>query len=159
ARKPRWETVISPCYFARYPERSPDAAARDLRLVAFVGRFAVEKNPFLFVDAIAGVRRTGLPCRGLMLGEGPMLGDLRRRIRDLGLEDAVEIGFSNRAADRLVEAGVYVTLQTGDNYGSQSLLEAMGAGCAIVATRVGETPRIVTPDVGLMVDATAADLT
>jgi glycosyltransferase involved in cell wall biosynthesis len=128
-------------------------------LIAFVGRFAPEKNPLLFIEAIARLQACGVLCRGLMLGEGPMLADVRSRIQQLGLSSAIEVGFSQRPAERLLEASVYVSLQRGDNYGSQSLLEAMGAGCAIVASNVGETARLVTPDLGLVVDPTTEQLT
>ena len=157
-RRPRWTTVTSPCYFAGYPEKSSAVADRDQMLVAFVGRLAAEKSPLLFVEAIARVRKSGLGCRALMLGEGPLLSKVGCRIRQLGLDAVIELGFSQNPAERLMEAAVYVSLQTGDNYGSQSLLEAMGAGCAIVATDVGETCRLVNADVGLLVGQNVEEL-
>lgn len=158
ARAPRWTSVTSPCYFATYPELDQDPVVRDPRLIAFVGRFSVEKNPLLFLDAIARLRVEGTACRGLMLGQGPLRSAIDRRIDDLGLQAVVEVGFSPRPAQRLREAAVFVTLQTGDNFGSQSLLEAMGSGCAIVATDVGETFRLVSDRVGRRIDGTVAGL-
>jgi glycosyltransferase involved in cell wall biosynthesis len=150
-RQPRWTTVTSPCYFASYPDRRGATGIRDQILVAFVGRLAAEKNPLLFVEAIARVRQSGLGVRALMLGEGPLLADVRHRIQQLQLDSEIEVGFSQNPPERLMDAAIYVTLQPGDNYGSQTLLEAMGAGCAIVATDVGETGRLVDADVGLLV--------
>lgn len=149
-RRPLWETVTSPCYFARYPDDvHPDKKIRPM-LIAFSGRFAPEKNPLLLLDAVARVRERGHDCRVIMLGEGPLSGDMRRRISELRLASAVDIDFVKKPLERIQDAAVFVSLQTGDNYGSQSLLEAMGAGCAVMATAVGETHRLVTPDVGLL---------
>jgi glycosyltransferase involved in cell wall biosynthesis len=157
SRNPRWTTVTSPCYFASYPDTTI-GVTRQPSLVAFVGRFSSEKQPLLFVDAIAEVRRQGVECRAVMLGQGPLLGELRRRVQEIGLADVIEIGFTTRPLLRLAQSAIYVTLQSGDNYGSQSMLEAMGAGCAIIATDVGETERIITPDVGLTIQGSIPEL-
>lgn len=154
-RHPKWTAVTSPCYFTSYHGEPAVVEERDHRLVMFVGRFAPEKSPLLFVDTIHHVRRAGLDVRAKMLGEGPYLKAVLRRISSLGLDGVISVGFSRTPAQDLSTAGIFVTLQTGDNYGSQSLLEAMGAGCAIVASDVGETRRIVTDDVGFVVEQTA----
>ena len=156
--QPKWTTITSPCYFARYPDEGV-TSRRDPMLIAFVGRLAPEKNPLLFVDAIARLREAGLPVRALMLGEGPMVAPIRERIERLGLSGVIELGFSGIPLARLMESAVYVSLQDGDNYGSQSLLEAMGAGCAIVASDVGETARLVGDAVGLRVRLNISELT
>ncbi len=84
-------------------------------LVAYVGRLAAEKSPLLFVEAIGLVRMAGVPCRAVILGVGPMIPAMRQRIKQLDLESAVEIGFTQHPAERLMEAAVFVSLQTGDN--------------------------------------------
>jgi glycosyltransferase involved in cell wall biosynthesis len=88
-----------------------------------------------------------------------MLAQVRARIEALGLRDALQVEFTERPVERLRSAAVFVSLQSSDNYGSQSLLEAMGSGCAIVATDVGETRRIVTAEVGRLVDSSVEALT
>ncbi len=103
----------------------------------------------LFVEAIARAREGGVFCRGLMLGEGPLRGAIETRIRTLGLEDHFRVAFVANPEFELAQAAIYVSLQTGDNYPSQALLEAMGAGCAVIASDVGETRRLVTPAVGV----------
>lgn len=151
SRHPQWTTVVSPIYFSNYLDRSNGTITRDPCMVAFVGRLSPEKRPLLFIDAVARARARGFEIRALMLGEGPLLREVRRRIAHHGLASVVEISFDLNPPRRLQQAAVYLTLQRGDNYGSQSLLEAMGAGCAIVATAVGETGRIVSDDIGVMV--------
>jgi glycosyltransferase involved in cell wall biosynthesis len=45
---------------------------------------------------------------------------------------------------------VHISLERLDNFANQSLLEGMAAGCATVASDVGETHRVVTDEVGLL---------
>jgi glycosyltransferase involved in cell wall biosynthesis len=157
SRAPVWYTVSSPCYFASYPDSAVTGEPRAPRAV-FVGRLSEEKRPGLFIDAVAAVRRAGVDLRALLLGEGPFERTLRAQISRLGLGDAVSIRFSSRPLEALRDASIFVSLQSGDNYGSQSLLEAMGAGCAVVATGVGETGRLVTPETGLLVEPTVSSV-
>lgn len=149
---PKWETVTNPTYFAHYPEGEP--AVRDSQVLAFVGRLVPMKAPLLFIEAVAQARRRGALWKVLMLGDGPMRGEVEAAIRTHGLTGVVQPTFEPDAPARLAEAAVFASLQTGDNYGSQALLEAMGAGCAIVATNVGQTADIVTPEVGICVSPT-----
>jgi len=153
AQRPRWRTVTSPTYFAQY-DGSQKTDDRDFHLIAFVGRLAREKNPLLFIEAIARARQHGSDCRAIMLGEGPLRVQCHALIKRYELESVVSIDFVPKPVDILRRASISVTLQPGDNYGSQSLLEAMGAGCAIIASDVGETKNIVTDEVGIRVPLT-----
>jgi glycosyltransferase involved in cell wall biosynthesis len=83
-----------------------------------------------------------------MLGEGPLHGPVTALIARSGLDPFVTVTFNADAPRLLQTAAIYVSLQTGDNYGSQALLEAMGAGCAVVASDVGQTDRLITRVVG-----------
>lgn len=51
----------------------------------------------------------------------------------------------------LARAKIFLSIQEKDNYPSQSLLEAMASGCAIVATDVGNTRLMVDEQVAIMV--------
>lgn len=149
-RPTRWKTVTNPTYFAHY-EANPGDVDRNPNLIAYVGRFSPEKNPVLFLRALAEARRRGCDCSAVVLGEGPLLPEMNEVIREHGLESHVEIGFNAKPFNTLRYSALYVSLQTGDNFGSQSLLEAMGAGCAIIASDVGETSKIISDDVGVRV--------
>lgn len=46
---------------------------------------------------------------------------------------------TSRSFEILGRTKIFLSLQTADNYPSQSLLEAMASGCAIIATDVGHT--------------------
>jgi glycosyltransferase involved in cell wall biosynthesis len=150
--RPKWSTVVSESYFASYPsDIDYDANVKDSSSIAFVGRLSEEKQPQILVDAVTQLHRRGISCRLTMLGRGPLEDSLRMLIRDRGLEEQIAIGFDARPTTALLNSSIFVTLQKGDNYGSQALLEAMGCGCAIIATEVGETRRIVSSELGLFV--------
>jgi glycosyltransferase involved in cell wall biosynthesis len=145
----RWELEMSPSYFARYLD--PAACAdgnRDPSRILFVGRLNPEKSPLEFLDALSMLRDRGKAYDASILGAGPMLAAVEARIRARSLEDHVKVGHVPDVTAALARASVFVSLQTGDNYGSQALLEAMGAGCAVVASDVGETWRLVDAAVG-----------
>lgn len=56
-------------------------------------------------------------------------------------------------------AKVFLSIQKSNNYPSQSLIEAMASGCAVIATDVGETHKLVTPDRGWLIPYDADKLT
>ena len=147
---PKWKTITSPSYFAQYGEETP-SRLRDPSLVIFVGRLSSEKSPILFLEGLAEARKKGAVVRGLILGQGPMLQEVQLKIKELALESCVSIDFVGDPLEHLSRAAIFASLQIGDNYGSQSLLEAMGAGCAINATDVGDTFRLVDESVGIRI--------
>lgn len=152
-RRTQWQTITNPTYFAHYaPADQP--ILRDPRLLAFVGRLHTIKNPLLFLEGVALARQRGCDCRAIMLGEGPLQSEVDAFIAAHGLGAIVDVRFDDQAPASLARAAAYVSLQANDNFGSQALLEAMGAGCAVIASDVGETARIVTDAVGVRVALT-----
>jgi glycosyltransferase involved in cell wall biosynthesis len=89
-------------------------------------------------------------------GDGPLAGELRARASSLGV-DATFLGHRDDVADLLAAAAVFVLPS---RWEGQPLIvqEALRAGAAIVATRVGGIPDLVDDDAALLVepdDATA----
>jgi glycosyltransferase involved in cell wall biosynthesis len=120
------------------------AAARPWGLepsVLSVGRLETEKNPLLLADVLAQIGPEG--WRMLICGEGPLEGDLRGRLADLGVSDRAELlgylpihgGLMDRYRD--VNAFLHVSWTEGM---PQVLLEAFAAGTPVVATAVGGVP-------------------
>jgi glycosyltransferase involved in cell wall biosynthesis len=112
------------------------------RQVLSVGRLETEKNPLLLADVLARLSGDG-DWRLLICGEGPMEGELRDRLRELGVEDRAELlgylpihgGLMDRY--RSVNAFLHVSWTEGM---PQVLLEAFAAGTPVVATAVGGVP-------------------
>jgi glycosyltransferase involved in cell wall biosynthesis len=59
--------------------------------VVSVGRLEQEKNPLLLADVLAGLRAHDPRWKLVICGEGPLEGDLRRRIAELGLDGAADL--------------------------------------------------------------------
>lgn len=112
------------------------------RQVLSVGRLETEKNPLLLADVLARLSGDG-DWRLLICGEGPLEGELRDRLRELGVEDRAELlgylpihgGLMERY--RSVNAFLHVSWTEGM---PQVLLEAFAAGTPVVATAVGGVP-------------------
>lgn len=126
--------------------------------VVFAARLIPEKNPLLFLDAIPQVLSSlGNSIQFYLLGDGPLLDTIKTRILELGIERNVTLGFHPNVQEILAESMVFCSLQQQENYPSRSLLEAMSCGNAVVATDVGYTYLLVTPNTGYRIpfDATA----
>jgi glycosyltransferase involved in cell wall biosynthesis len=122
-----------------------EAAARSWdgeRTVLSVGRLETEKNPLLLADVL--VRLDGAsPWRLLVCGEGPLEGELRDRLRELGVAEQVELlGYlpiHGGLMDRYRDANAFLHVSWTEGM-PQVLLEAFAAGTPVVATAVGGVP-------------------
>jgi glycosyltransferase involved in cell wall biosynthesis len=118
-----------------------------LRTPPVVGTFARlyrQKRLDLFLDAVAELRRRGVAVRALLIGDGPLRDQLRARARMLGLDSVVE--FDERPHDAAAALGrMDIFAFTSSHEGAPlTVMEAMAAERAVVATRVGLVPEIVT---------------
>lgn len=156
--KTNWKLYTSPSYFGSYQDSTNFPYSKDNSLIVFAGRMAPEKNPEIFVEALSLLHNKGLNFKAVILGEGPLFQKVKNRIAELDLSDKIEIMFSKNPEQYFDRASIFVSLQSGDNYGSQSLVEAMSAGCAVIASDVGETHRIINDTNGLLVRLDKSDL-
>ena len=127
-----------------------DAAHRvwnggELRVLT-VSRLETEKNPLLLADVLARLREQDPRFRLLVCGEGPMEGDLRKRLEDLGVADHADLLGYVPITDGLLDvyrsshAFLHVSWTEGL---PQTLFEAFAAGLPVVATAVGGVPAAV----------------
>jgi len=112
--------------------------------VVFAGRLMAQKGIDLLLQAWKMVRgKVSVPSVLEIWGDGSLAGDLQALRAELGLADSVEFkGHVAGVRDALPEVDVFV-LPSLNEGNSNSLLEAMAAGVAVVATRVGGTPLLV----------------
>lgn len=117
---------------------------RSERLIAlFVGRLVIEKNLPLLLDALALIPAERRPFV-LLAGDGPLEHDLRAQIARLGLADDVRLLGERSDSRRLMAAADFLVLPSREEGLSNVLLEAMEAGCAVLASDVGGNPEIVS---------------
>lgn len=123
--------------------------------VVFVGRLEGLKNPLLLAHAIPTVLAAHPDAHFFFIGSGAEEKRLLTFVRDQNLEANVTVQFDPVPTRILAQSSIFVSLQREENYPSQSLLEAMACGNAIVATDSGETWRLVDSTNGVRVDCDA----
>ncbi|MEG3636282.1 glycosyltransferase [Micromonospora palythoicola] len=141
----------------------PDRAAPAVRdryagagevLLVHCARLSVEKRPELAVDALAQLRRAGVPAVLVMVGDGPRRTALQRRSADLPVTFT---GFlPDRRALAAVLASADVVLAPGpvETFGLAGL-EALACGTPVVVNATSALPEVVGPG-GLAADGTPA---
>lgn len=113
------------------------------RVVLFVGRLVERKRPLLLLDAFAAARARAPALRLEVLGDGPLMGAARARVRALGLSDAVSLpGFADDVEERLRAADGYVLCSTIEGL-PNALLEAMACALPVLSTRISGTEDVL----------------
>jgi glycosyltransferase involved in cell wall biosynthesis len=135
---------------------SRDDARRSLgigngQLIGWVGRLSDEKGPDVALDAFA--RLDGSSARIVFIGSGRDGAQLRERAATLGIDDRVIWCGAVREAARLYRAFDAFLISSRTEGTPMALLEAIGAGVPIVATRVGGIPAVVDSSCACLVES------
>jgi glycosyltransferase involved in cell wall biosynthesis len=112
-------------------------------VVAFSGRFIPRKGIIFLLEAWQMVIGKFPGARLILLGEGPLLEEMKRTAVELGIGGSVDFqGHIGEVVDMLYKADIFVlpSLQEGM---PNSLLEAMACRLPAVATRIGGVTDIV----------------
>jgi len=153
--------LVAPCSFTDLKAAgSSDAAAsgaRDID-VAMIARMVAGKGHRLLSNALIELERTR--PSGLVVyicGFGPLEPEIRQDFQVLKRHQ-VKLYFESDPFRVLRRTKIYVSLQDTENYPSQSLLEAMACGCAVVATDVGSTKSLLDESCAILVPRDAVAL-
>ena len=114
-----------------------------------VGMSAVlraEKNHLQMVDAIAMLRRRGVPARALLIGDGPMRGAVEARARAAGVAEHVLItGLQQDVRPLLAACDAVALCSTAVETFSLAALEAMALGRPVVHAEIGGAAEMIRP--------------
>lgn len=115
----------------------PAIVETDKPVVVSVANLREPKDHRNLLNALADLKQSGQEVTAVLVGDGPLRQQIDRHARDLDID--VHLGGSvDDPRPYLAAADVFV--QSSQTEGSSnSLMEAMAAGCAIVATDVGGT--------------------
>ena len=115
------------------------AAGEPIHLLT-VGRVDAEKNPLLLADVVAGLAQDGRDWRLTVCGDGPLLGDLGARAKELGIADRIDlrgfVGPADGLGDLYRGADMFLHVSWTEGV-PQVLVEAWAGGTPVVATDVG----------------------
>ncbi len=109
----------------------------------FVGRLVSEKNLHCLLRAMARLPAELRPVVALA-GDGPLHDELQAMADTLGLGDDLRFLGERRDACQLMQIADFLVLPSRQEGMSNAILEAMAAGCAVVASQVGGNQELVT---------------
>ncbi|HSQ56406.1 MAG TPA: glycosyltransferase [Gemmata sp.] len=140
--------------FIPQPALEPNAGNRwraehhidpDAPVVAGVFALYPEKRPLQFLRCIERLRREVPKVRVFLAGSGSLEAEVRRHIRELGLNGVVELLGQRKDIPRILD-GSDVLLLTSEREGTPNVvLEAQHFGCVPVVTDAGGTRETIVP--------------
>jgi len=112
-------------------------------LIGIVGRLVPVKNHRLFLQAAARIVDQQPDARFVIIGDGPLKTALYKEVGTLGLGDRVIFtGWVSDVAAAYSDLDV-LTVSSHNEGTPIPVIEALAAGCPVVATRVGGLPDLV----------------
>jgi len=112
-------------------------------VVTFAGRFYHLKGPDVYLRAAASVYRQNPCVRFLLIGDGPMRGELFSLAHELGLSRAVHFVTEVPSVRDIFSKSAIVVSSSRSEGLPTAVLEAMAAGVPVVASRVGGVEEII----------------
>lgn len=141
---------IAPCSFIDYSKCSPSEKSKIE--VAFCSRLEADKNPMLYLDAAKEVLQKFPDIKFHILGEGTLVNEISGFIEKNNLKNSINFQFHKNPPEIFKDTSIFISLQTGTNYPSQSVLEAMACGNAVIASNRGDTNLFINEKNGILIE-------
>jgi glycosyltransferase involved in cell wall biosynthesis len=109
------------------------------------GRLVSEKGHRYFIEAIDILRRRGKAPKGLIVGDGPLAGEIAADIHARGLQDQIRLhpAVTHSKLLQIMQAADLVVMASTHEGFPLSPGEAMALGRPVLATRVGGSPDLL----------------
>lgn len=112
-------------------------------VLGYIGRLSEEKGAKYLLEAASMLKKSGLPVKVLIIGDGPSKKELADAVKETRIEsDIVFAGFRNDVEGWIPALDVFV-LPSLTEGAPMSLLEAMACMIPVVASAVGGVPQII----------------
>ena len=143
----RFDVIHNPAYDKTIPAQSAadpghpwlEAGDRDIPVVITAGRLTPEKDFTTLLEAIERARRTRA-IRLIILGTGPLAGELKAHAVKLGIDHAIDfVGFQTNPFAYIGRADVFALSSRWEGFGNV-LVEALACGTPVVATNCPSGP-------------------
>jgi glycosyltransferase involved in cell wall biosynthesis len=127
------------------------AGQEDSVIIIAIGRFVPAKGYEDLIKAFAILHRQDPQAILVIAGVGKLFEQIKRQISALHLDEVVHcLGERNDVPQLLAASDIYVISSHWEGL-PMALLEAMMAGLPTVATSVGDIPKVLTPETGIVV--------
>jgi glycosyltransferase involved in cell wall biosynthesis len=141
---------VSPCSFADYSEC--EYGQKKNSEIAFCSRLEPDKNPIMFLEAAKEILKKHPEVKFHLLGEGSLVNEIKNFIDHNNLSGNISFQFHKNPPVVFRDTSIFVSLQKNTNYPSQSVLEAMACGNAIIASDTGDTRLFINSSNGVLIN-------
>jgi glycosyltransferase involved in cell wall biosynthesis len=143
ARRGRLAVIHNGVDLARFAPAADRSSGRAPVTVVTLANLRPEKGLLQLVEAAAVVARQVPRARFVIWGDGPLRRDLDALIRARGLTGLVQMPGATLQPESVLKGCDVFVLPSLSEASSNVVLEAMGTGLPVVATRVGGLPGLV----------------
>jgi len=141
---------IAPCSFVDYSKCS--VGEKSKIEIAFCSRLETDKNPMLYLESAKEVLQRFPGIKFYILGEGTLVNEINSFIEKNELGESINFQFHKNPPEIFKDTSIFVSLQKGTNYPSQSVLEAMACGNAVIASNRGDTNLFISEKNGILIE-------
>lgn len=112
--------------------------------ILHVGRFAAVKNHIELINAVCELKKEINGVVLQLIGDGEMKSDIKKHIADRKAENYIEVlGLKDNVFPYFQQADIFVLPSIYEGI-PMTLIEAMGSGLPIIASRVGGIPDMIS---------------